>query len=75
MLSGAHTLGRSRPERSGWGKPETKYTVSMNPAIFTFLLDMHWRNLFNAHDICPCFTVKPANKTRGKRKPMKLRAL
>lgn len=26
-LSGAHTLGRSRPERSGWGKPETVYTV------------------------------------------------
>ncbi|CAN8246878.1 unnamed protein product [Cochlearia groenlandica] len=25
-LSGAHTLGRSRPERSGWGKAETKYT-------------------------------------------------
>ncbi|KAL5215831.1 hypothetical protein ABZP36_007232 [Zizania latifolia] len=25
-ISGAHTLGRSRPERSGWGKPETKYT-------------------------------------------------
>ncbi|XP_077213330.1 thylakoidal ascorbate peroxidase isoform X2 [Tasmannia lanceolata] len=25
-LSGAHTLGRSRPERSGWGKPVTKYT-------------------------------------------------
>ncbi|KAJ0025908.1 hypothetical protein Pint_08147 [Pistacia integerrima] len=25
-LSGAHTLGRSRPERSGWGKPETKHT-------------------------------------------------
>ncbi|GAY52151.1 hypothetical protein CUMW_139680 [Citrus unshiu] len=25
-LSGAHTVGRSRPERSGWGKPETKYT-------------------------------------------------
>ncbi|VVB08341.1 unnamed protein product [Arabis nemorensis] len=25
-LSGAHTLGRSRPERSGWGKSETKYT-------------------------------------------------
>ncbi|CDP10929.1 unnamed protein product [Coffea canephora] len=25
-LSGAHTLGRSRPERSGWGMPETKYT-------------------------------------------------
>ncbi|XP_019704327.1 probable L-ascorbate peroxidase 6, chloroplastic/mitochondrial [Elaeis guineensis] len=25
-LSGAHTLGRSRRERSGWGKPETKYT-------------------------------------------------
>eukprot|EP00270_Netrium_digitus_P014214 TRINITY_DN47_c0_g1_i2.p1 TRINITY_DN47_c0_g1~~TRINITY_DN47_c0_g1_i2.p1 ORF type:complete len:446 (+),score=80.95 TRINITY_DN47_c0_g1_i2:77-1339(+) len=25
-LSGAHTLGRSRPERSGWGKKETKYT-------------------------------------------------
>ncbi|KAK4800567.1 hypothetical protein SAY86_021054 [Trapa natans] len=24
-LSGAHTLGRSRPDRSGWGKPETKY--------------------------------------------------
>ncbi|OAY23434.1 probable L-ascorbate peroxidase 6, chloroplastic/mitochondrial isoform X1 [Manihot esculenta] len=27
-LSGAHTLGRSRPDRSGWGKPETKYTKS-----------------------------------------------
>ncbi|XP_076911471.1 putative L-ascorbate peroxidase 6, chloroplastic/mitochondrial isoform X2 [Bidens hawaiensis] len=25
-LSGAHTLGRARPERSGWGKPKTKYT-------------------------------------------------
>ncbi|CAL9186840.1 unnamed protein product [Musa hybrid cultivar] len=25
-LSGAHTLGRASPERSGWGKPETKYT-------------------------------------------------
>ncbi|KAK8646928.1 hypothetical protein V6N13_120695 [Hibiscus sabdariffa] len=25
-LSGAHTLGRARPERSSWGKPETKYT-------------------------------------------------
>ena len=23
-LSGAHTLGRSRPERSGWGKPRDK---------------------------------------------------
>ncbi|KAL3690506.1 hypothetical protein R1sor_016815 [Riccia sorocarpa] len=29
-LSGAHTLGRSRPERSGWGKKETKYTVGDN---------------------------------------------
>jgi L-ascorbate peroxidase len=28
VLSGAHTLGRSRPERSGWGKPETKYTTN-----------------------------------------------
>lgn len=25
-LNGAHTVGRSRPERSGFGKPETKYT-------------------------------------------------
>eukprot|EP00798_Chlamydomonas_sp_ICE-L_P019265 gene19265-25901_t len=25
-LSGGHTLGRSRPDRSGWGKAETKYT-------------------------------------------------
>lgn len=25
-FSGAHTVGRSRPERSGWGKKETKYT-------------------------------------------------
>lgn len=25
-LSGAHTLGRARPERSGWGKESTKYT-------------------------------------------------
>nr|KJB59277.1 hypothetical protein B456_009G246900 [Gossypium raimondii] len=30
-LSGAHTLGRSRPDRSGWGKPETKYTVFKQP--------------------------------------------
>lgn len=30
-LSGAHTLGRSRPDRSGWGKPETKYTVYYLP--------------------------------------------
>lgn len=26
VLSGGHTLGRARPERSGWGKEETKYT-------------------------------------------------
>lgn len=26
VLSGAHTLGRSRPERSGMGKASTKYT-------------------------------------------------
>ena len=25
-LSGAHTLGRSRPSRSGWGKESTPYT-------------------------------------------------
>uniref|UniRef100_A0A1D1YTL4 L-ascorbate peroxidase n=1 Tax=Anthurium amnicola TaxID=1678845 RepID=A0A1D1YTL4_9ARAE len=25
-LSGAHTLGRSRPDRSGWGKPVTNHT-------------------------------------------------
>jgi L-ascorbate peroxidase len=25
-LSGAHTLGRARPERSGFGKESTKYT-------------------------------------------------
>lgn len=25
-LSGGHTIGRSRPERSGWGKESTKYT-------------------------------------------------
>ncbi|KAG6545434.1 hypothetical protein Mapa_013034 [Marchantia paleacea] len=29
-LSGAHTVGRSRPERSGWGKKETKYTTGEN---------------------------------------------
>ncbi|BBN20236.1 L-ascorbate peroxidase [Marchantia polymorpha subsp. ruderalis] len=29
-LSGAHTVGRSRPERSGWGKKETKYTTGAN---------------------------------------------
>ena len=33
-LSGAHTLGRSRPERSGWGKPETKYTVWNHHLLF-----------------------------------------
>ncbi|TVU51180.1 hypothetical protein EJB05_02589 [Eragrostis curvula] len=32
-LSGAHTLGRARPERSGWGKPETKYTVPSSWAV------------------------------------------
>jgi L-ascorbate peroxidase len=26
-LSGAHTLGRARPERSGFGKQSTKYTA------------------------------------------------
>ncbi|KAL6515532.1 putative L-ascorbate peroxidase 7, chloroplastic [Orobanche hederae] len=31
-LSGAHTLGRSKPDRSGWGKPETKYTVVTTPS-------------------------------------------
>ena len=36
-LSGAHTLGRSRPERSGWGKPETKYTVCY-PTIYKNIL-------------------------------------
>ena len=33
-LSGAHTLGRSRPERSGWGRPETKYTVWNHHLLF-----------------------------------------
>ncbi|KAK4365880.1 hypothetical protein RND71_013760 [Anisodus tanguticus] len=43
-LSGAHTLGRSRPERSGWGKPETKYTLisahinDLEPELFYFAL-------------------------------------
>jgi L-ascorbate peroxidase len=27
-LSGAHTLGRARPERSGFGKASTKYTAN-----------------------------------------------
>lgn len=27
-LSGAHTLGRARPTRSGFGKESTKYTVN-----------------------------------------------
>lgn len=26
VLSGGHTIGRSRPDRSGWGKESTKYT-------------------------------------------------
>lgn len=29
-LSGAHTLGRSRPSRSGWGTEENKYTSGAN---------------------------------------------
>jgi hypothetical protein len=33
-LSGAHTLGRARPDRSGWGKPETKYTVCFVVYLF-----------------------------------------
>lgn len=37
-LSGAHTLGRSRPERSGWGKPETKYTVRKEPISMMYFL-------------------------------------
>ncbi len=28
LPTGAHTLGRCRPERSGFGKPVTKYTAN-----------------------------------------------
>ncbi|CAL5386946.1 unnamed protein product [Camellia sinensis] len=38
-LSGAHTLGRSRPERSGWGKPETKYTERWTRSTRRTILD------------------------------------
>lgn len=38
-LSGAHTLGRSRPERSGWGKSETKYTVLNHLLLFIWAED------------------------------------
>lgn len=36
-LSGAHTLGRARPDRSGWGKPETKYTVCFVVPLLQFI--------------------------------------
>ena len=36
-LSGAHTLGRSRPDRSGWGKSETKYTVCFSRSLWLSL--------------------------------------
>lgn len=36
-LSGAHTLGRSRPDRSGWGKPETKYTVPKRAIVLSYI--------------------------------------
>jgi len=32
-LSGAHTLGRARPERSGFGKESTKYTVRSTRSV------------------------------------------
>lgn len=33
--SGSHTLGRARPDRSGYGKEKTKYTVvKAKPIIF-----------------------------------------
>jgi len=41
-LSGAHTLGRSRPERSGWGKPETKYTVLSSSITYCYIWYCKW---------------------------------
>jgi len=41
-LSGAHTLGRSRPERSGWGKPETKYTVLSSSITYCYTWNCKW---------------------------------
>jgi len=41
-LSGAHTLGRARPDRSGWGKPETKYTVCFVVYLFQFISELQF---------------------------------
>ncbi|KAF6256178.1 L-ascorbate peroxidase [Scenedesmus sp. NREL 46B-D3] len=48
-LSGAHTLGRARPDRSGWGKDETRYTKDGpgNPGGQSWTAD--WLTFNNAY--------------------------
>ncbi|CAN6248675.1 unnamed protein product [Urochloa humidicola] len=48
-LSGAHTLGRSRPERSGWGKPETKYTKNGPGAPGGQSWTAEWLKFYNSY--------------------------
>ncbi|KAL3840024.1 hypothetical protein ACJIZ3_024615 [Penstemon smallii] len=48
-LSGAHTLGRSRPDRSGWGKPETKYTKDGPGAPGGQSWTVQWLNFDNSY--------------------------
>ncbi|KAL0438109.1 UNVERIFIED_CONTAM: L-ascorbate peroxidase T, chloroplastic [Sesamum latifolium] len=48
-LSGAHTLGRSRPDRSGWGKPETKYTKDGPGAPGGQSWTMQWLKFDNSY--------------------------
>jgi hypothetical protein len=60
-LSGAHTLGRSRPERSGWGKPETKYTV-LNHHLLSMSAEKHivtkLHISYHTHEGILDFTIK-----------------
>lgn len=59
-LSGAHTLGRSRPDRSGWGKPETKYTVYYLPFCPQVIRHNFVRvfELFQNHFLILIFDIK-----------------
>jgi Peroxidase len=41
-LSGAHTLGRAYPSRSGFGVDKTKYTVRFITSVLIFL-QTHWK--------------------------------
>ena len=64
-LSGAHTLGRAKPTRSGFGKESTKYTAEGpgNPGGSSWTPE--WLKFDNSYYLvrcCPLATV-PASRT------------